>query len=380
MNIPADEQHATQNTPVIENKETNRSNNLIPGYAARQRGEAKIQAVLRHTYQFHIMSPDIGQSLLGGNRSHAGNFLHKLGDAGLLQQVLTKTNKWAPRGFIWILTDLGVEEVIQRFDAEPYSYNTKQNSVNLNLVSHDATAAKLAGHFVNLGAQVIDSDYATRRKDLEERDSKISDFVLLMSNCRVGFEIELTYKKDREADQARLRAINSQNKYSIWVTATKGLAEAWNKRFEEPHVQLWSKNAGRHYFADDTMLTHLEARLRLQAHHIEVVQGLNVNEFLALTKKTAVERLGSIFAGYKEILSWSNIQSYGSKIGFEITMSADGQRWEILHDGDCWSLFRQDIEGHYDSLDGTQPGLDALGSHPNSTTLCWAAECIKSIR
>lgn len=227
------------------------------GKSPRKIGEESRLAVIQWIYRWGYSSATSVQQLL--DRTAAG-YAQKLARQGWLQAVNTESG--TPKCY-FTLSELGLQEaerhaeVLLRYqEVEPFRVN--QKLIRHNLIGQHATInAMLTGLAV---------DYLTERMIIQAGNKpgeKTPDVVwITTSGLRVGVEVELSAKWERDLDQFVLgviRALSSKNdkpaKYDRFaiITDSPAIKKRYNDAFQpDTTLPLWKKDDRQHWVIDKT--------------------------------------------------------------------------------------------------------------------------------
>ena len=227
------------------------------GKSPRQIGEESRLEVIRWIYRWGYSSATSIQQLLG--RTAAG-YAQKLACQGWLQAINTESG--TPKCY-FTLSELGMQEaerhteVLLRYqEIDPYRVN--QKLIRHNLIAQHAT--------INAMHSNLAVDYLTERmlnQAGNKPGEKIPDVTwITMSGLRVGVEVELTAKWERDLHQFVLgviQALNSKNdkpaKYDRFAVITD--SPAIKKRYSDAFqpgaaLPIWQKDNRQHWVIEKT--------------------------------------------------------------------------------------------------------------------------------
>ena len=192
-------------------------------------------------YKWGYTSPTIVQILLEITK---GGYLPKLTDQGLLKKIRLEAIGADIPQFIYILTNMGLAEAERH--ANGLIEYVELNGIKQNLVRHNLLVQATT---INAMHQGVIDDYFSERM-LATQDvlgQKRVDAVWIKAGIKIGVEMELTKKWERDLDDFVLKTITaiSDGKYSQFIIFSD--SEAIIKGYTEaikPGVPLrvWQKN------------------------------------------------------------------------------------------------------------------------------------------
>lgn len=228
------------------------------GKSPRQLGEEARLDVIRWIYRWGYSSATLIQQLLGRT---ASGYAQKLARQGWLQAVNTESG--TPKRY-FTLSEMGLQEaerhsdvLLRYLEIDPYRVN--QKLVRHNLIAQHAT--------INALHSRLAVDYVTERMITQagnKAGEKIPDVVwITTSGLRIGVEVELTAKWDRDLHQFVLgvtQALSPRNdkpaQYDRFAVITD--SPAFKKRYSEAFqpaaaLPIWQKDSRQHWAIEETV-------------------------------------------------------------------------------------------------------------------------------
>lgn len=220
----------------------------LNGKSPRERGDEKMRKALDWVYRWGHSSPKIIELIGGAARSGLSARLVK---RGLLRSTRTESGggiKGVP-DIILTLTELGQQEVertatrLLQYERDPFKVN--QLKLRHDTLAQTATAKALANGSVE--------NFRTERELAQWSKSGVKqpDVVWAMNNMRVGVEVELTAKWDRQLDQfvdSCIVALTNNDKEPrfhqiLLATDSPAIAKRYKAAFEPGQSYgMWEKD------------------------------------------------------------------------------------------------------------------------------------------
>lgn len=222
-----------------------RAADYLDGQSPLQRGEEKRARVLDWLYRWGFSSSEILRQVAG---QKAKGYAKQLTRRGLL--IETKTESGTPV-FFYTLSKSGLEEVERKAmmlyaypELDPY--RVQQQQIRHYLIAQEATVSALTSGTIS--AFMTEREY----NDGDETGKKRPDIVWIVSEEKIGIEVELSAKWERRLDDfitGIMRAIKSGDYQRFFIVSD---SPAIIKRYAEAmrpgaKTRIWKKNARHHW-------------------------------------------------------------------------------------------------------------------------------------
>lgn len=216
----------------------------LNGESPRARGAAKRERVLAWVLRWGYSSADLIRRVAGQKKNGYALSLVKL---GLFREV--KTYGYIPAK-VYVLTRRGLEEALNSSADYMHYPEIDPSKVYMPQMRHYLMAQDRTIGALEAGAI---SDYQTERMFAEgKKDEKRPDVIWLHRSSKIGIEVELSGKRERELDQMVQRLINSLRtnedqavflSEAVIVTTLKEIATRYKKAIQPGQpLMIWEKN------------------------------------------------------------------------------------------------------------------------------------------
>lgn len=222
------------------------------GMTPKQRHEEKMQLCLDWIYRWGYSSVAVLDILLNVQRA---GFPAKLVKSGLLSSTTTASGGLArgiPSAFL-VLTDLGLSEAL-RFASELLPYNTNPLRVKQPLLRHNLLVQRITANALVAGSI---ADYKTEQQSAAKSRSGIKQPDVMWyaeAGTKIGVELELTGKWDRQFDEFVLRVVrllegeNPGADKMVFATDSQSILDSYRSAFTAGNkVPLWCEDNNKHW-------------------------------------------------------------------------------------------------------------------------------------